>query len=64
MNRNDCEEFLNEKITVAVPHIILDRPFFITGLVKEVTGEYIKLQVKNGYKHVSIDEILEIRREQ
>ena len=64
MNRNDCEEFLNETVTVAIPHIILDRPFFVTGLVKEVTDGYIKLQVKDGYKHIQIDEIIEIRREQ
>ena len=64
MNRNDCEEFLNETVTVAVPHIILDRPFFITGLLKEVTDRYLKLKISDGYKHIQIDEIIEIRRGQ
>jgi len=63
MNRNDCEEFLNEFVTVAVPHIILDRPFFITGILKEVTDRYLKLKIKDGYKQIFIDDILEIRRD-
>lgn len=63
MNRDDCREFLNETVTIAVPHIILDRPFFITGLLKEVTDRYLKLKISDGYKHILIDEIIEIRRE-
>ena len=62
MNRKDCEEFLNIPVTISVPHLVLDRPFFITGLLLEVNQFDIKLKTKDGYKHILIDDIIEIRR--
>ena len=63
MNRTDFKEFKNQNVTIAIPHIVLDRPFFITGILLEVNQFDIKIKTKGGYRHIQIDDVIEIRRE-
>ncbi len=62
LSREDLKEFLNEYVTIAIPHLVLDRPFFHTGILTEVDDYYITIKIKDGYKQISINDILEIRR--
>jgi len=62
MNRNEIEEFLNEYVTIAIPHLVLDRPFFHTGILTEVGDYYVTIKIKDGYKQICINDITEIRR--
>lgn len=62
MERQECLEFLNEYVDVGTPHMFLDRPFFIKGIVLEITEQYLKLKMSDGYKMLPLENIIEIRR--
>ena len=58
---NEIEPFLNKYISVGVPHdIIAGRLFFYYGILKYVDSIEIKLETKNGFKIIQIENIMDI----
>lgn len=62
ITKNECLEFLNEFVSVGIPHATEPRNFFYSGVLLEVTDYYIKLKTRNGYKEIPYNELKEIRR--
>ena len=60
MKAEECREFLHTLVAIGVPHQTEARPFYYYGILLEVTEEYAKIRMENGYKAIPLDEILEI----
>jgi hypothetical protein len=60
MKEDECREFLHTLVAIGVPHQTEARPFYFYGLLLEVTEQYAKIRMENGYKVIPLDEILEI----
>lgn len=61
IDRNECEEFLNQRVGIGVTNFLNGGVFFHYGHLLEVTDEYAKIRMDVGYKQIRLDEIIEIR---
>ena len=62
MEKKECMECLTDLVDVGTKHLFLDRPFFLKGIVLEITDQYLKLKLSDGYKIIPLEDIIEIRR--
>lgn len=61
IDRKEIEGFLNKYIAVGVPHdIIPHKLFFYYGRLENIVEDDIKLNLKNGFKIIPIDQIRDI----
>lgn len=61
IEKKEIEEFLNKYVAVGVPHdIIAGRIFFYFGIVKYINSDELKIETKNGYRIVSLENIRDI----
>lgn len=60
--RDEILEFLHKTIDIGIPRFEdNDRLFYYTGVLTEVTQEYIKLKLWDGIKQIPINDVIEIR---
>ena len=59
---SECGEFLDERVAIGVTNFENGGIFYYYGQLLEVTNLYVKLRMDIGYKQISLDEIIEIKR--
>lgn len=58
---SEIKKFLHKYIAVGVHHDILaDKLFFYFGTLKNVDNTEIKIEMENGFKIISIENIIDI----
>lgn len=61
IERNDCKEFLGERVGIGVANFITGGIFYYYGTLLEVTENFVKIKMKTGYKQINLADILEIK---
>ena len=63
MSMNEVyKEFLNKKVDVGIPHLYKEgKLFFLTGFVFDVKDGALFLKIKDGFRKIPFDDIIEIR---
>ncbi len=55
-----CEPFLGKIVNIGIPHHYLDRLFFVTGKLLEVSDDYLIVRKKDGVQQIELRDIIEI----
>jgi len=59
---SECKEFLFRRVGVGLPHLSdSTKIFYYYGTLLSVTTEYVKIKMRNGYKQIPLEEIIEIK---
>jgi hypothetical protein len=61
LKKDDLEKFLDEAVSVGVPHSIIEgRLFYYYGKLSNVSEGEIKLETNNGIRLISVEDIIDI----